>query len=100
MELGFAIRFCYFVYFTMVKNDIVFVENVNGVDDEVACDVSMNMVVDILDVGSIHLQCDNDLLKNDELQFVAIEIQTQKWRTHNKNLIIWGFFYYQKQPIY
>ncbi len=29
--------------------------------------MSMNMVVDILDVGSIHLQCDNDLLENDEL---------------------------------
>jgi hypothetical protein len=33
MELGFAIRFCYFVCFTMAKNDIVFVENVNGVDE-------------------------------------------------------------------
>jgi hypothetical protein len=60
----------------MVKDDIVFVENVNGIDDEVACDVIMNMVVDILDVGSIHLQCDNDLLENDELQFIGIEIRT------------------------
>lgn len=56
--------------------------------------ISMNLVVDILDVGSIHLQCDNDL-ENDELHFVAIKIQTQKWKTHN----VWGFFYSQ-QPIY
>jgi len=55
----------------------------------------MNLVVDILDVGSIHLQCDNDL-ENDELHFVAIKIQTQKWKTHN----VWGFFYSQQQPIY
>jgi hypothetical protein len=60
----------------MVKDDIVSLENVNGIDDEVACDVIMNMVVDILDVGSIHLQCDNDLLENDELQFIGIEIRT------------------------
>lgn len=57
--------------------------------------ISMNLVVDILDVGSIHLQCDNDL-ENDELHFVAIKIQTQKWKTHN----VWGFFYSQQQPIY
>lgn len=31
-QLGFAILYV----FAMVKNDIVFVENVNGVDDEVA----------------------------------------------------------------
>ncbi len=72
MQLSFAILYV----FAMVKDDIVFVENVNGIDDEVACDVIMNMVVDILDVGSIHLHCDNDLLENDELQFVVIEIQT------------------------
>ncbi len=58
--------------------------------------MNMNLVVDILDVGSIHLQCDNDLLENDELHFVAIKIQTQKWKTHN----VWGFFYFQQQPIY
>jgi hypothetical protein len=67
VELGFAIWYV----FAMVKDDIVFVENVNGIDDEVACDVIMNMVVDILDVGSIQLQCDNDLLENDELQLCS-----------------------------
>jgi hypothetical protein len=56
----------------------------------------MNLVVDILDVGSIHLQCDNDLLENDELHFVVVKIQTQKWKTHN----VWGFFYCQQQPTY
>lgn len=72
LRLGFAILYV----FAIIKDDIVSVENVNGIDDEGACDVIMNMVANILDVGSIHLQCDNDLLENDELQFVAIEIQT------------------------
>ncbi len=58
--------------------------------------MNMNLVVDILDVGSIHLQCDNDLLENDELHFVVVKIQTQKWKTHN----VWGFFYCQQQPTY
>jgi hypothetical protein len=54
--------------------------------------MSMNLVVDILVVGSIHLQCDNDLLENDKLHFVAIEIQILKWKIHNENLIVWGLF--------
>jgi hypothetical protein len=46
-------------------------------------------------VESIHLQCDNDLVENDELHLVAIIIivaQAQKWKPNNKNSICWGFF--------
>jgi len=39
----------------------------------------------------------DDLLENDELYLVAIKVQAQKWRTHNKDSISWRFFCCQWQ---
>jgi hypothetical protein len=33
------------------------------------------LITNNLDVESIHLQCDKDLLKDDELYFATIEVQ-------------------------
>ncbi len=57
------------------KDDIVIVESVGGVDDQLACDSSTDLITNNLDVESIHLQCDKDLLKDDELYFATIEVQ-------------------------
>jgi hypothetical protein len=47
--------------------------DVNENPDELACDANVNATTNISNVGSIHLYCDDDLLKNDELHLVAIE---------------------------
>jgi hypothetical protein len=67
----------------MVEDNIVVVECVGDIDDELACDVNMNPTLNNLNVGSIHLQCNDDLLKNDEFHLVIIEIQIKKWKTLN-----------------
>lgn len=75
--MGFATALLsIFLVFAMVwKDDIVIVENVGDVDDELAYDTSINLVTSNLDVESIHLQCDKDLLEDDELYIVIIEVQ-------------------------
>jgi hypothetical protein len=75
--LGFATALLgIFLIFAMVwKHDIVIVESVGGVDDELARDTSIDLIISNLDVESIHLQCDKDLLENDELYLATIEVQ-------------------------
>jgi hypothetical protein len=70
----------------MVEDNIVVVECVNNIDDKLACDVNMNPNLNNSNVGSIHLQCDDDLLKNDEFHLVIIETQIKKWKNEG------GFF--------
>jgi hypothetical protein len=88
IKLGFATMFVS----TMVNNDIIVVESFGGVNDKLACDVNVNLVANILDIENIHLQCDNDLLKTNEIHFIIIEAQAQKWKAHNMNSIGWGLF--------
>lgn len=47
------------------KKDVIIVENVGNVDDKLACDTSIDLIANSLDVQSIHLQCDKDLLEDD-----------------------------------
>ncbi len=88
IKLGFATMYV----FTMVKDNIIVVESFGGVDDKLACDVNVNLVANTLDIESIHLQCDNDLLKTNEIHFIIIETQVQKWKANNINSIDWGLF--------
>jgi hypothetical protein len=71
VELGFVVV-CVYV---MVEDNIVVVECVNDIDDKLACDANMNPTLNNLNVGNIHLQCDDNLLKNDEFHLVIIETQ-------------------------
>jgi hypothetical protein len=66
-------------------------ESVGGVDEDFH-GLSENLIANSLDVENVHLQCDNDLVYNDELNLVAIAIKAQKWKPNNKNSICWGFF--------
>jgi hypothetical protein len=43
----------------------------------------------LLNVENVHLQCDNDLVDDDELHLAAIVIQIHKWKPNNKNSICW-----------
>jgi len=66
-----------------------------GVVDEYLCGWSENLTTNSSNVESVHLQCDNDLVENDEFHLVAIitiVAQGQKWKPNNKNSICWGFF--------
>ncbi len=61
MELGFTIRFCcnpivyvYGFYIMVSKNDVT-VESVGNINDELACDASVNTVTNNSNVGNIHL---------------------------------------------
>jgi hypothetical protein len=48
-----------FLIFAMVLEDnIVVVENVDSVDDKLACDSNIDLTIDNLNVGSVHVQCD------------------------------------------
>jgi len=76
VKLGFVVMYVS----TMVKDEIVDVENVGGIDAGNCYDVNLNLTINISNVGIIHLQCDNDLLKNDELHLATIEAQIQKWK--------------------
>ncbi len=66
----------------MVEDNIV-VECVGNIDDKLACDANMNPTLNNSNVGSIHLQCDDDLLENDEFHLVIIGTQIEKWKTPN-----------------
>jgi hypothetical protein len=67
-------------------------ESVGGVDEDNP-NLSMNLTTWFLDVKSVHLvQCENDLIKNDELHLAAITIQAHKWKLNNKFSFIWGLF--------
>lgn len=71
INLSFATMYV----FTMVADEIIVVESFGGVDDKLAYDVNVNLVVNTLDIESIHLQCDNYLLKTNEIHFIIIEAQ-------------------------
>jgi len=62
------------------------IESVGGVDED-TYGLSNNSTTKLLDVENVHLQCDNDLVDDDELHIAAIIIQTHKWKPNNKNLI-------------
>jgi hypothetical protein len=54
----------------MAKEDIVLVlENIGGVDEDIHM-LSENPTTNLSHVESIHLQCDNNLVENDELHLV------------------------------
>jgi hypothetical protein len=78
VELGFVVVYVY----VMVEDNIV-VQCVCDIDDELACDANMNPTLNNSNVASIHLQCDDDLLENDEFHLVIIETQIEKWKTLN-----------------
>jgi hypothetical protein len=76
----------------MAKHDkVMILESVGGVD-EYFHGLSEILTPDSLDVENIHLQCDNDLIENDEMHLAAIATQAQKWKPNIKNSICWGFF--------
>jgi hypothetical protein len=74
--------------FTIVENEIVVVEIVG--DDKYICDTKMNLATSLSNVESIHLECDTNLAKNDQL--TIIKTQVQKWKAHKKNSIGCDFF--------
>jgi hypothetical protein len=65
-------------------------ESVGGVDED-TYGLSKNSTIRLLDVENVHLQCDNDLVDDDELHLAVIIIQIHKWKPNNKNLICWDF---------
>lgn len=65
-----------FLIFAIVFEDnIVIVENVDSVDDKLACDANINPTTNNLNVGNVHSQCDKNLFKDDELHFLTIEFK-------------------------
>ncbi len=60
-------------------------ESVGGMG-QVVCDVNMNPSSKLLNVESVHPQCDN-LLKNDNVQLGAIKVQIQQWKLYNMTSI-------------
>ncbi len=58
----------------MAKEDeVMVIESVGGVDEN-SYKLNQNRITSLLDVESVHLQCDNNLVNNDELHLVAITI--------------------------
>ncbi len=51
-------------------------------------------------VEFVHLECDSNLLENDDVQLTIVEIQVQQCKLHNMTSICWGFFCYQWQLAY
>ncbi len=70
-----------FLIFAMVFEDnIVIVESVNSVDDKLACDANIDPITNNLNLGNVHLQCDKNLFKDDELHILAIEFKFKSGR--------------------
>jgi len=64
---------------SMAKEDIILVlENIGGVDEDIHM-LNENPTTNLSNVESVHLQCDNDLVENDELHLVVITTQAHKW---------------------
>ncbi len=58
----------------MAKEDKVMVlESVGGIDEN-SHKLSWNLIISLSDVESVHLWCDNKLVKNDELYLVVFVI--------------------------
>jgi hypothetical protein len=67
-------------------------ESVGGVDED-SPKLSRNPTTNFSNGESIHLlQCDNDLVENDDLHFAIVATQAHKWKSNNKNSICWGLF--------
>jgi hypothetical protein len=61
----------------MVEEDeVVVLESVGGVDEDIR-ELNENPKINLLVVENVHLQCDNDLVENDELHFITINIVAQ-----------------------
>jgi hypothetical protein len=58
------------------KDELVVLESVGGVDEDI-CELNENLTINVLDVENVQLQCDNDLVENDELHFITINIAVQ-----------------------
>jgi len=43
-------------------------------------------------VEFVHLECDSNLLENDDVQLTIVEVQVQQCKPHNMTSIFWGFF--------
>jgi hypothetical protein len=43
-------------------------------------------------VEFVHLECDSNLLENDNVQLTIVEVQVQQCKPHNMTSICWGFF--------
>jgi hypothetical protein len=66
-------------------------ENVSGVDEDFH-GLNENLTSNSSNVETMHLQCDNYLVRNDELHLATIVAQAQKWKPNNMNSICRGFF--------
>jgi hypothetical protein len=76
----------------MKKEDKVMAfKNVGGVNED-SQKLNGNPTTNLLNVESIHLQCNNDLVENDEVHLASITTQAHKWKPNNKNSMCWGFF--------
>jgi hypothetical protein len=76
----------------MVEEDEVMVlKNIGGVDED-SHKLNENPTTNLSNVESIHLQCENDLVDNDDLHLAVIVAQAHKWKPNNKNSICWGGF--------
>jgi hypothetical protein len=51
----------------MSKNEMIVDDNVGGMG-EIAYDVNMNLVSNLSNVENVHLQCGNNLSKDDDVQ--------------------------------
>jgi len=64
---------------SMAKEDIMLVlENIGGVDEDIYM-LNENPTTNLSNVENIHLQCDNDLVENDELHLGVITTQVHIW---------------------
>jgi hypothetical protein len=63
----------------MAKEDIVLVlENIGGVDEDIYM-LNKNPTTNLSNVENVHLQCDNNLVENDELHLGVITTQVHIW---------------------
>jgi hypothetical protein len=67
------------------------VESVGEVDEK-ACDVNKNLNTNLSNVESVHSQFGSHLLNKNELNFVTMDVQASKWKSHNMSFICWGLF--------
>ncbi len=49
-------------------------------------------ISNLSNVEFVHLECDSNLLENDNVQLTIVEVQVQQCKPHNMTSICWGFF--------
>jgi hypothetical protein len=76
------------------KDEVVVLQSVGGVDEDIR-EPNENLTINLLDIENVHLQCDNDLVENDELHFIPINIvaQVHKWNLNNLRIQFVGVFF-------